>query len=96
MLMETALTLGFKRQEQIDINLVRTFLGVTTVSDIATADGLMIHPLIWKGRPIPDRVSRTTFPRQEPPTSYQRGLWRRLLRTLLQPSSTSASLRLLN
>ena len=56
----------------------------------------MIHPLIWKGRPIPDRVSRTTFPRQEPPTSYQRGLWRRLLRTLLQPSSTSASLRLLN
>lgn len=44
MLMETAMTLGLKKQELIDLNLVRIFLGVTTVSDISSADGRTVHP----------------------------------------------------
>ena len=38
-LMEQAMILGFKRQELVDVNLVRTFLQVTTISDIASANG---------------------------------------------------------
>ena len=76
------------------MNLVCIFLCATTVSDIATADGTRFHPLSWKGQPIPDRSSRTTFARQEQPTSYQQGLWRRLLRRLLHPSATSSLLLL--
>ena len=55
----------------------------------------MLHPYTWRGHSIPDRSSYITFARQEQPTSYQRGLWRRLLRSLLCPSATSASLQLL-
>jgi hypothetical protein len=95
MLMDKAITLGLTKQELIDLNLVRIFLGVTTVSDIATADGSKLHPFVWKGHPIPDRVSCTVFARQETPTSYQRGLWRRLLRSFLHPSAAPGSLLLL-
>ena len=94
MLMDKALTLGFTRQELIDVNLVRIFLGVTTVSDVATADGTMLHPFAWKGHLIPDRASRHSFARQEQPTSYQCGLWRRLLRSFLRSSPTSPKLLL--
>lgn len=94
MLMDTAITLGLKKQELTDINLVRIFLGVTTVSDIATSDGTMLHPYTWKGKKIPDRVSCITFARQEQPTGYQCGLWRRLLRQFLCPSATTKSLHL--
>ena len=94
MLMEHAITLGLRKQELIDLNLVRIFLGVSTVSDIATADGVKIHPFIWKGIPIPDRASTFSFPRQEQPTPYQCGIWRRLLRSLLNPSVKKATLRL--
>ena len=94
--MDKAITLGLTRQELIDLNLVRIFLCVSSVSDIATADGTRFHSLSWKGLHIPDRYSHTSFARQEQPTSYQRGLWRRLLRSLLHPSATTASLTLLS
>jgi hypothetical protein len=94
--MDKAITLGLTRQELIDLNLVRLYLCVTTVSDIATADGTKFHQFTWKGLPIPDRSSCTSFARQEQPTRYQRGLWRRLLRSFLHPSATSTSLILLS
>ena len=96
LLMDKAITLGLTRQELIDLNLVRIFLCVSSVSDIATADETRFHPFSWKGLHIPDRYSHTSFARQEQPTSYQRGLWRRLLRSLLHPSATPASLLLLS
>jgi hypothetical protein len=37
--MDLTITLGLQKQELIDLNLVRIYLGVTTISDIATADG---------------------------------------------------------
>ena len=94
MLMEKAITLGFTRQELIDINLVRIYLCATTVSDVTTADGKHIHPFSWKGLPIPDRSSVTSFARQEKPTSNQCGLWRRLLRSLLRSTATVSDLAL--
>ena len=94
LLMDQAATLGLTKQQLVDLNLVRIYLGATTVSDITTADGLMFHPMSWRGARIPDRHSRLTFARQETPTSYQCGLWRKLLRSLLHPTATSTLLLL--
>ena len=90
MLMEVASTLGLTKQELIDLNLARIFLQVTSLSDIATSDGISIHPWSWHGKRIPDRKSRLAFARQEEPTPYQFGLWRKLLRSFLSPSATSS------
>jgi hypothetical protein len=92
--MDQAMLINFKRQELIDINLVRTFLQVTTLSDIVSADGYFISSASWNGEPIPDRHSRLQFARQLQPTVYQRGLWRRLLRSYLAPHSKAPNLRL--
>ena len=90
--MEAASTLGLSRRELQDINLVRIFLGVTTVSHIANAIGTHVVSCIWHGVPIPDRRSRQTFPRhQEQPTPYQLGLWRRLLRSLIVSGARATS-----
>jgi hypothetical protein len=92
--MDTAISLGFKKQELRDVNLVRIFLGVTTISDITSAMGDTLLLSIWKGQRLSDRASRFSFPRQEPPASYQQGLWRRLLKCFLVLPATSMSLRL--
>jgi hypothetical protein len=73
-LVEQAMTLGFKCQALADVNLVRTFLQVTTISDIASAYGRFLMRASWQGIPISDRHSRMTLARQEQPTVYQRGL----------------------
>ena len=88
-LMECAASLSLKRMELLDCNLVRTFLGVSTLSDVVTADGLCIHPNIWKAVPSTDRQSRFQFARQEAPTRSQIAVWRRVLRTLGTPSDTT-------
>ena len=95
-LMESALAMGFKPQELKDINLVRSFVGVTTVSDLATANGTNLVPAAWSAMPMSDRISRLKFARQCAPTSYQKGLWRRLLRNLLIPGSSATNLKLRN
>jgi hypothetical protein len=92
--MDKALQLSFKKQELLDVNLVRVYLQVTTLSDIVSADGLFVALASWNGQPILDRKSTMNFARQTPPTVYQRGLWRRLLRSYLQPGSTASELRL--
>ena len=85
----------FKQQELVDINLVRIYLQVCTISDIATAVGGSIHLSAWKVEPFSDRRSNLSFPRQETPTSSQRGLWRKVLRHILcsQPSTTNLCLK---
>jgi hypothetical protein len=92
--MDKALQLSFKKQELLDVNLVRVYLQVTTLSDIVSADGLFVALASWNGQPILDRKSTMNFARQTPPTVYQRGLWRRLLRNYLLPGSTASELRL--
>jgi hypothetical protein len=93
--MDHALLLGFKRQKLVDVNLVRTFLQVTTLrSDIVSAVGLSILPASWQGQPISDQHSKMKLARQLQPTVYQRGLWRRLLRSFLVPLSKAPNLLL--
>jgi hypothetical protein len=93
-LMETVLQLPFTKQELIDVNLVRIYLQITTLSDIVSADGQVILKLSWNGHHIPDRRSTMQFARQLQPTVYQRGLWRRLLRSYLVPGSKTFVLQL--
>ena len=88
--MDSALMMSLTRQQLIDLNQVQMYLQVTTVSDIATAGGTLLHAMSWRGRRIPDRQSWLIFAWQEIPTPYQRGLWRNLLRRLLHLSATSA------
>jgi hypothetical protein len=93
--MDIATSMQFKRQELVDINLVRIYLQVCTISDIATAVGGSIHLSAWKVEPFSDRWSNLSFPRQETPTSSQRGLWRKVLHHILcpQPSTTNLCLK---
>ena len=84
-IMDIATSMPFKRQELVDINLVRIYLQVCTISDIATAVGGSLHLSAWKVEPFSDRRSNLSFPCQETPTSSQRGLWRKALRHILCP-----------
>jgi hypothetical protein len=86
-LMEHALTLGLRKHELIDLNLARIFLQATTLSDITTACGTYLHQMSWKCQRIPDRKSRFVFARQPTLSSGQRGLWRRLMRSLIDKSN---------
>jgi len=90
-IMDIATSMPFKRQELVDINLVRIYLKVCTISDIATAVGSSLHLSAWKVEPFSDRRSNLSFPHQETPTSSQRGLWRKVLRHILclQPWTTN-------
>jgi hypothetical protein len=92
--MNIATSMNFKRQELVDINLVCIYLKVCTISDIATAVGGSIHLSAWKVEPFSDRRSNLSFPRQEKPTSSQRGLWRKVLRHILCSQPSTINLRL--
>ncbi len=88
------MTLNFKRQELVDVNLVRTYLQVTSLSYIVLADRHFILQTIWNGQLSSDCRSKIKFARQLQPTSYQRGLWRRLLRTYTVRPTTATHLLL--
>jgi hypothetical protein len=93
--MDITTSMPFKRQELVDINLVRIYLQVCTISNIATAVGGSLHLSTWKVEPFIDHRSNLSFPHQETPTSSQRGLWRKVLHHILvcpQPSTTDLCL----
>jgi hypothetical protein len=52
LLMDVALTPPFTKHQLIDLNLVHINLRVSSVSDIALADGTSLHPWIWRGPAI--------------------------------------------
>ena len=93
-IMDIATSMPFKRQELVDINLVRIYLQVCTISDIATAVGGSLHLSAWKVEPFSDRRSNLSFLHQATPTSSQRGLWRKVIGHILcpQPSTTNLCL----
>ena len=93
-IMNIATSMNFTRQELIDINLVRIYLKVCTISDIATAVGRSIHLSAWKVEPFSDRRSNLSFPRQETPTTRQIGLWRKVLRHILCSNPSTNNLHL--
>jgi hypothetical protein len=66
---------------QKDINLVRMYLQVTFLSDMAAPDGKTLLPHFLQGnRPTPFH-STAIWPRQENPTNSQKKLWRKYLAT---------------
>ena len=79
-IMELAMETGFTTGQLTDINLVRLFLRVVTLSDISTATGAHLAPEAWEVRTFQDRTSSLEWPRQPQPTSSQRTLWRKLLK----------------
>ncbi len=70
-----------------NLNAVRLHLQVTTVADIATADGLCIHPQALKGKPITYRQSKWSWPRQPMVTKKQVALWTTILHRSLTISA---------
>ena len=67
----------------LDINLVRIYLQVTTISDIATAVGTEMEQTVWDVEPFENRRSKFNWPQQERPTVKQRAVWRKFLRHFL-------------
>ena len=63
-----------------NINLVRIFLQVTTVSDITNAQGTHLTAAVWEANQLPDQYSTLQWPQQEQPTTQQWTVWCRLLK----------------
>jgi hypothetical protein len=62
--------------QQRDINLVRLYLQVLTLSDLSTSDGTAIRECFLSGRRHAEQQIRRHWPRQSIPTNSQRRLWR--------------------
>jgi hypothetical protein len=66
-------------EDLYDINRVRIFLQVTTLSDITDGSGRNIMEEAYEARPMSDRKSRLRWPRQLVITTKQRNLWKKAL-----------------
>jgi hypothetical protein len=93
-LMDVAISNKMSKQELIDINLVRVYLKVCTLSDITNATGNRLSESVWRCQQFLDRRSTLNYPRQLEPTIVQRRVWRKLLRTMLQPHAKLSQLNL--
>jgi hypothetical protein len=94
-IMDVAIAQSMSKQDLLDINLVRIYLKVCQISDIATALGDTIPESVWRCQQFQDRTSHLGYPRQAEPTVKQRRVWRKLLRTLLMPHAKLSRLHLL-
>ena len=70
---------GYTTQQQADINLVRLYLQVITLSDMSLANGQEIQRSALQGERSLEFHNRPTWPRQAAPTASQRRLWKRYL-----------------
>jgi hypothetical protein len=78
-LMDIISTSGLTITEQTQINTCRMFLGATTLSDIATADGKMISNEAMLAQKMTDRISPLTWPSQPYLTKQQINSWTKFL-----------------
>jgi hypothetical protein len=81
---------NFTPDDLYDINRVRIFLQVTTLSDITDGSGVFITNDAFSARPLPDRRSALRWPRQPSITTRQRNLWK----TAIESAYTSWGRRL--
>jgi hypothetical protein len=65
----------YSPQQQKDINLVRLYLQVMTLSDISESNGIDISAWALVGKRNPDHQVRRNWPRQSQPTIHQLKLW---------------------
>ena len=69
-------------QTQWDVNLVRLYLQVITLSDMSDASGQCIKECYLTGvRDIKQQRERINWPRQEHPTKHQINQWTKYIRT---------------
>jgi hypothetical protein len=78
----------YNHEQLFDINAVRMHLQITTLSDIADANGRKITDKAFKGQKLSDRYSRLKWPRQPIITSKQRNLWKAALEAAFTSSGT--------
>ena len=79
-IMQHNLLKHYTPQQQTDLNLVRLFLQVITLSDMSTPDGRDICGYHLRGERRPNqKIRKTTWPRQETPTVGQKRLWRKYI-----------------
>ena len=70
---------NFSGDDLYDINRVRIFLQVTTLSDITDGSGKNITEDAYEARPMSDRKARLRWPRQLFITTKQRNLWKKAI-----------------
>jgi hypothetical protein len=73
-------------KQLFDINAVRMYLQVMTLSDIADANGQRILDKGLKGQKLSDRYSRLKWTRQLVVTMKQRNLWKAALKATFTSS----------
>jgi hypothetical protein len=78
----------YNHEQLFDINAVQMHLQITTLSDIADANGQKITDEAFKGQKLSDRYSRLKWPRQPIITSKQRNLWKVALEAAFTSSGT--------
>ena len=79
-IMNPALLTHYTPIQQKDINLVRLYLQVITLSDMTTSDGVDVCSDMLNGVRRPGQHIRSkTWPRQEAPTAPQKRLWRKYI-----------------
>ena len=96
-LMDQTDDLGFSNNDLIKINRCRVYLQVLTLADITSGDGQHLLPGAMAGNREQLQTWNTPnlrWPRQAKPDSSHWRLWRRLLRSFLQPSRAHSNRRL--
>ena len=79
-IMQLEILQRYTAQQEVDINLVRLYLQIITLSDGSTQAGEEICHFHLRGERRPNQIIRKkTWPRQEPPTSSQRRLWHKYI-----------------
>lgn len=71
---------NYTKSQQTDLNLVRLYLQVTTLSDMTESDGIHVCKHYLQGHRKPDQnINLLTWPRQETVTTSQTKLWTRYI-----------------
>jgi hypothetical protein len=84
----------YNNQQLFDLNAVRLHLQVTTLSDIADAQGKKITKEVFAGMKPTDRYSKLKWPRQPVMTTKQRNLSKAALEAAFAPSGRAMTKRL--
>ncbi len=70
----------YSPQQQQDLNLVRMYLQVHTLSDLSDTDRPVAIALNYlDGKRCPDQQITSLWPRQQEPSNSQRRLWKRYI-----------------
>jgi hypothetical protein len=84
----------YNNWQLFDLNTVRLHVQVTTLSDIADAQGKKITKEVFAGTTPTDRYSNLKWPRQPVRTTKQRNLWKAALEAAFAPSGRALTKRL--